>query len=81
MFTRQQWANNKNQGDAGEHGFDSAYGSMGATLIAWGAAFRAGDRIQTMDNVHLYELLCATLGFTPAPNDGDDRLARAVLQE
>jgi hypothetical protein len=29
--------------------------------------------------VNIYNLLCATLGLTPASNDGDDSLVRAVL--
>jgi predicted AlkP superfamily pyrophosphatase or phosphodiesterase len=79
VLTRRGWETRANKDDGGDHGYDSAYGSMGATFVAWGAAFRRGERIQAMDNVHLYELLCATLGLTPAPNDGDRRLADAVL--
>ena len=32
-----------------------------------------------MENVHIYNLLCATLNLKPAPNDGDDRLVEKVL--
>ena len=53
--------------------------SMGATFIAWGPAFRHEVTIEPVENVHIYNLLCATLGVTPAPNDGDDRLVKAVL--
>jgi hypothetical protein len=34
-----------------------------------------------VESVHVYNLLCAALGLTPAPNDGDDRLVRSVLRE
>ncbi len=61
------------------HGFDPELDSMGATFIAWGPAFRRGVTIKPVENVHLYNLLCATLGLRPAPNDGDDRLVKEVL--
>jgi predicted AlkP superfamily pyrophosphatase or phosphodiesterase len=61
------------------HGFDPQLASMGATFIAGGPAFRHGVVIPPVENVHLYNLLCATLGLTPAPNDGDDRLVKEVL--
>jgi hypothetical protein len=35
--------------------------------------------IGDVENIHLYNLLCATLGIKPAPNDGDARLVREVL--
>lgn len=79
VLTRRGWEARTTKEDGGDHGFDSAYGSMGATLIAWGPAYRRHARIQAVDNIHVYELLCATLGLEPAPNDGDRRLADAVL--
>jgi len=61
------------------HGFDPQLDSMGATFIAWGPAFLHGVTIEPVENVHIYNLLCATLGLKPAPNDGDDRLVKNVL--
>jgi predicted AlkP superfamily pyrophosphatase or phosphodiesterase len=61
------------------HGFDPELDSMGATFIARGPAFRHGVTIAPVENVHIYNLLCATLGLKPAPNDGDDRLVKEVL--
>jgi hypothetical protein len=29
-----------------------------------------------MQNVHVYDFLCAVLGVTPAPNDGDPAVTR-----
>jgi len=62
------------------HGYDPGLDSMGATFIAWGPAFRAGVKIAPVENVHLYNLFCATLGLKPAPNDGDNRLVNRVLR-
>jgi hypothetical protein len=35
--------------------------------------------IDAVENIHLYNLLCAVTNLMPAPNDGDDRLVRALL--
>lgn len=62
------------------HGFDPELASMGGIFIANGPAFQRGKTIASVENIHVYNLLCATLGLKPAPNDGDDRLAKKVLQ-
>jgi predicted AlkP superfamily pyrophosphatase or phosphodiesterase len=65
----------------GQHGYDPALPSMRGILIANGPSFKAdGSVIDPVENVHIYDLLCAALRLTPAPNDGDDRLARAFLR-
>jgi predicted AlkP superfamily pyrophosphatase or phosphodiesterase len=61
------------------HGFDPELPSMGGLFIAHGPAFQSGVTIPPLENVHVYNLLCATIGLKPAPNDGDDRLATKVL--
>jgi predicted AlkP superfamily pyrophosphatase or phosphodiesterase len=64
----------------GSHGWDPALPDMGALFLASGPAFRRGVVLEPFDNIHVYNLLCATLGLTPAPNDGDQRLVRSVLR-
>ncbi len=61
------------------HGYDPELISMGATFIASGPAFQHGVVIQPVENVNIYNLLCATLDLTPAPNDGGDTLVKEVL--
>jgi predicted AlkP superfamily pyrophosphatase or phosphodiesterase len=63
------------------HGFDPRLDSMGAAFIASGPAFRKHTTIAPIENVHLYNLFCATLGLKAAVNDGDNRLVRKVLAE
>ena len=63
----------------GNHGWDPALPNMGALFIANGPAFRRRVEIPDVENIHVYNLLCAALGLTPAPNDGDQRLVRAAL--
>ena len=53
---------------------------MHGFLIAHGPAFRRGAMHEAVENVHVYNLLCAILNVTPAANDGDDRLAKALLR-
>jgi predicted AlkP superfamily pyrophosphatase or phosphodiesterase len=63
----------------GTHGYDPAAPNMGALFIASGPSFQSGRVINDVENIHIYNLLCAVLGLKPAPNDGDDRLVRAAL--
>jgi len=65
--------------ERGAHGFDPASPNMGALFLASGPAFRHGVELPDVENIQVYNLLCAALGITPAPNDGDERLVRAAL--
>lgn len=64
----------------GEHGYDNAAEVMHGIFIAHGPAFKSGVAIESVENIHVYNLLCAALALTPAPNDGDDRLVKAALR-
>jgi hypothetical protein len=65
----------------GDHGYDPASPRMHGILIAHGPAFRRGVSLPAVENLHVYALMCAVLGLTPAANDGDDRLAKAALRD
>jgi predicted AlkP superfamily pyrophosphatase or phosphodiesterase len=65
--------------NVGSHGWDPAEPEMGALFIASGPSFKHGDEFDAVDNIHVYNLLCAVLGIQPAPNDGDNRLVREAL--
>lgn len=64
----------------GDHGYDPSIPSMRGIFLAHGPAFRRGVEIADVENVHVYNLLCAALKLKPAPNDGDDRLVKAALR-
>lgn len=65
----------------GDHGYDNAFPSMQGILVAQGPAFRSGGTVvPAVENVHLYNALCAVLRIRPAANDGDDRLVKALLR-
>ncbi|MCX6952622.1 MAG: ectonucleotide pyrophosphatase/phosphodiesterase, partial [Verrucomicrobia bacterium] len=64
----------------GQHGYDNAFESMRGIFIAHGPSFKSGAVLAPVENVHVYNLLCAALGLASAPNDGDDRLVKSVLR-
>ncbi|MEO7598426.1 MAG: ectonucleotide pyrophosphatase/phosphodiesterase [Opitutus sp.] len=64
----------------GDHGFDPASESMHGILIASGPSFKTNGDFGRVENIHVYNLLCAALGLRPAANDGDNRLIRAMLR-
>jgi predicted AlkP superfamily pyrophosphatase or phosphodiesterase len=77
--SRVGWSFRSRTYSRGSHGWDPATSDMGALFLAQGPAFRQGVILKAFDNIHVYNLLCATLGLQPAPNDGDDRLVHAAL--
>jgi len=78
--SRAGWPNRVLTYSRGTHGYDPATPNMGALFLANGPAFGHGVVLEAFDNIHLYNLLCTLLGITPAPNDGDQRLARLTLR-
>jgi predicted AlkP superfamily pyrophosphatase or phosphodiesterase len=64
----------------GDHGYDPSFTNMRGIFVASGPSFKAGVVIDPVENIHIYNLLCAALKLQPAPNDGDDRLVRAALK-
>jgi predicted AlkP superfamily pyrophosphatase or phosphodiesterase len=64
----------------GNHGYDNLAPSMGALFIAAGPAFRDGEVVPPLQNIHLYEMFCAILDLDPAPNDGSLDSVRVLLR-
>ncbi|CAN9319602.1 unnamed protein product [Alternaria alternata] len=60
----------------GLHGYDFEHPLMRAVFIAQGPAFphTPGSRMHPFQNIELYNIVCDTLGLTPAPNNGTLRL-------
>jgi predicted AlkP superfamily pyrophosphatase or phosphodiesterase len=54
----------------GAHGYDDTLPQMRAVFLAAGPAFRKGVVASAFRNIHIYDLIAAILGLTPAPNDG-----------
>jgi predicted AlkP superfamily pyrophosphatase or phosphodiesterase len=64
----------------GTHGYDPQLMSMRAIFIAAGPAFKRGVTVAPFENVSIYDALAKVVGVTPAPNDGDPAVARAILR-
>lgn len=75
------WPNFAATYNRANHGWDPATPNMGALFLANGPAFKTGLVLEPFDNIHVYDLLCTLLGVTPAPNDGDGRLASLTLRK
>jgi predicted AlkP superfamily pyrophosphatase or phosphodiesterase len=78
--TKIGWPNRALTYDRGSHGWDPELPSMGALFIANGPAFRHHVEIPRVENINIYNLLCAVLDLTPAKNDGDKSLVREALK-
>lgn len=63
----------------GAHGYDPRYRDMHGLFVAAGPRLRRGHLAPAIQNIHLYELMCALLGLRPAPNDGDPAQTAAYL--
>jgi predicted AlkP superfamily pyrophosphatase or phosphodiesterase len=55
----------------GGHGYDPRYRDLHGLFVAAGPRVRRGYVAPELENIHLYEFMCALLGLTPAKNDGD----------
>ncbi|KAK3954852.1 alkaline-phosphatase-like protein [Pseudoneurospora amorphoporcata] len=60
----------------GLHGYDHEHPLMRAIFIARGPAFphKANSRIEAFQNIEVYNILCDSVGISPAPNNGTLRL-------
>jgi len=68
------------RGLRGAHGYDNQLKSMRAIFVAHGAAFKKSYVTGAFENIHVYNLMCRILNLTPAKNDGNFDLAKAVLK-
>lgn len=80
LFPRRADAGRGRPGGGGAHGYDNAADSMQGLFVAAGPAFKRGFTVERLRSVDLYELMCAILGVTPKPNDGNRQAARALLR-
>jgi predicted AlkP superfamily pyrophosphatase or phosphodiesterase len=83
LTSREEFATMQAKGETnrsrGGHGYDNQLPSMRAVFIGHGQAFRKGKVVEPFENIQVYNVMTRILGLKPAPNDGDDRAAKAVL--
>ena len=75
-----RWGQPERNAPGGTHGYDARLKSMHGLFIASGPRFRSGLVVKPFENIHVYELMCAVLGVTPAKNDGDPAVTRDMLR-
>lgn len=80
ITTHKAFATADTVGNRGAHGYDNALLSMGAILVGAGPGLRRGVTVPPLQNVHVYPLLAALLGITPARVDGSLDSVRALLR-
>lgn len=78
ITTHEHWQSDRARGRkrGGAHGYDPANMAMHGVFLAAGPRLKHNFRAASMQNVHVYDFLCAVLGVTPAPNDGDPAVTR-----
>lgn len=64
----------------GIHGYDNLRPDMHGIFLAHGPAFKSGYERLTLENIHIYDLLCKVLGLKPAKNDGKLSAAADLLR-
>jgi len=65
---------------AATHGYDNQEKVMHAFFAAHGPAFKSGQMVSSLQNIHIYELMSHLLGVEPAPNDGSLDSVRTILR-
>jgi alkaline phosphatase D len=62
--------NNARSG-AGKHGYDNLNSDMYGIFYGWGSSFQKDYKIDVLQNIQLYNIICHILRIKPAPNDGN----------
>jgi predicted AlkP superfamily pyrophosphatase or phosphodiesterase len=75
-----RWGQPDRHPPGGTHGYDARAKSMQGLFIASGPRLDSGVVVPAFENIHVYELMCAILGLTPAKNDGDPSVTRDMLR-
>lgn len=75
-----RWGSGERSPPGGTHGYDARARSMHGVFIAAGPRIRSGVVVKSFENIHVYELMCAVMGLTPAKNDGDPAVTRDMLR-
>lgn len=55
----------------GNHGYDPINKDMHGIFIATGPSFKKGLKINSIENIHIYNLLTKIMNIMPSPNDGN----------
>ncbi|MEX0823334.1 MAG: ectonucleotide pyrophosphatase/phosphodiesterase [Balneolaceae bacterium] len=62
------------------HGYDHRTPEMRSFFLAAGPSIKKGEKVDSFQNIHLYELMAHLLNIEPAPNDGSLDTLRHILR-
>lgn len=62
------------------HGYDHRAPEMSSFFLAAGPSIKKGEKVDSFQNIHLYELMAYLLNIEPAPNDGNLDSLRHILR-
>jgi predicted AlkP superfamily pyrophosphatase or phosphodiesterase len=79
VLTKEKYDAGNDHFSDGEHGFDPNSTAMRAMFFANGPDIKPGLVLSPIDNVDVYDFLCALLKITPLKNDGDAQALEAAL--
>ncbi|XP_051880098.1 bis(5'-adenosyl)-triphosphatase enpp4 [Pristis pectinata] len=63
----------------GDHGYDNALPSMHPLLVAYGPVFQKAYKMESINSIDVYPLMCHILGLKEEPNNGTFRNVRCLL--
>ncbi|XP_068647162.1 uncharacterized protein [Aristolochia californica] len=69
----------KNKECGGAHGYDNALFSMRSIFVAHGPQFARGRKVQSFENVHIYNLITSILKINGAANNGSEVFSNSML--
>ncbi len=75
-----RWDRHERNTPGGTHGYDARLKSMQGLFIATGPRLRSGVVVKPLENIHLYNLMCAVIGIQPSQNDGDYAVVKDMLR-
>ena len=67
--------------ERGEHGYTNLCRKMNPGFVAMGPAFKKGMRIESIETVDIYPLICRILAIKPNKNDGKLNKIKDLLVE
>ncbi|XP_047310162.1 ectonucleotide pyrophosphatase/phosphodiesterase family member 3-like [Impatiens glandulifera] len=71
--------NTKKQECGGAHGYDNAFFSMRTIFIAHGPQIAKGRKVESFENVEIYNLVTSILNIEGAPNNGTESFPNSIL--
>ncbi len=80
ITTRERAKKPGGEAHGGAHGYDNLLPSMGALFVAAGPGLKQGLTVPPFQNIHVYSVLAALLGVTPAKTDGSLDSVRVLLR-